>query len=97
VTLNFYNNISTSAVLLDVEKAFDAAWHLLLLHNFSKLKFSISLIKLIGSFLSQRKFRGDSDESVISTQRDTQAGVSQESVLSTTLYSVHIYIYKSLC
>jgi hypothetical protein len=28
VTLNFNNNISTAAVFLDIEKAFDTAWHL---------------------------------------------------------------------
>jgi hypothetical protein len=27
VTLNFNNNVSTSAVFLDIEKAFDTTWH----------------------------------------------------------------------
>jgi hypothetical protein len=27
VTLNFKNNMSTAAVFLDIEKAFDTAWH----------------------------------------------------------------------
>jgi hypothetical protein len=32
VTLNFNNNMSTAAVFLDIEKAFDKTWHLGLLH-----------------------------------------------------------------
>jgi hypothetical protein len=40
-----------------LKKAFDATWHLGLLDKLSNLKFSISLIKLIGAFLSQRKLR----------------------------------------
>jgi hypothetical protein len=48
--------MSKDAVFLDIEKAFDTTWHLGLLHKLSSLKFSISLIKLIRSSLSQRKF-----------------------------------------
>jgi hypothetical protein len=56
ITLNFNNNISTTAVFLDVEKAIDTTWDLGLLYKLSTLQFAISLIKLIGSFLSQKKF-----------------------------------------
>jgi hypothetical protein len=65
--------MSTAAVLLDIENAFDKTWHLGLLYKLSELKFSVSLIKLIGCFLSQRKFRV-SVEGEISTPRDIQAG-----------------------
>jgi hypothetical protein len=54
-----------------------------------KLQFSTSLIKLIGSFLSQRKFRV-SVEDEMSTPRYMQAGVPQGSVLSPTLYNLYI-------
>jgi hypothetical protein len=54
---------------LDIENAFDTTWHLELLHTLPKLNFSISLIKLISSFLSQRKFRV-SVEAVMSAPRD---------------------------
>jgi hypothetical protein len=56
ITLNFNNKMSTAAVFLDIEKAFDTTWHSGLLFKLSKLEFSNSLIKLIWSFLSQRKF-----------------------------------------
>jgi hypothetical protein len=74
VSLNFNNNMSMVAVFLDIGKAFDKTWHLCLLYILSELKFSISLIKLISSFLSQRKFR-ILVEGEMSLPRDIQAGV----------------------
>jgi hypothetical protein len=37
VTLNFSNNMSTAAVYLDYEKAFDTTWHFALLYTFLEL------------------------------------------------------------
>jgi hypothetical protein len=81
LTLNLKNNMSTAAVFLDIEKAFDKIWHLGLLYKLSELKFSISLIKLISSFLSQGKFRV-AVEGEMSTPRDIRAEVPQGYVLS---------------
>jgi hypothetical protein len=89
VTLNFNNNVSMAAVFLDIEKAFDTTWHSGLLYKLSKLEFSPNLIKLIGSFLSQRKF-SVSVEGEMSTPRKMQAGVPQGSVLSPTLFNMYI-------
>jgi hypothetical protein len=50
VTFNFNNKMSTAAVFLGTEKAFDTTWHSGLLYKLSKLEFSASLMKLIGSF-----------------------------------------------
>jgi retron-type reverse transcriptase len=86
VTLNFNNKISTAA---DIEKAFDATWHPVLLYKLSKLEFSTSLIKLINSFFSQMKLRV-SVQGEMSTLREMQAGVPQDSVLSPTLYNLYI-------
>jgi hypothetical protein len=49
--------MSMAAVFLDVEKAFGTTLHFGLQYKLPELKFSISLIKLISSFLSQREFR----------------------------------------
>jgi hypothetical protein len=90
VTLNFNNKMSTAPVFLDIEKGFDATWHLGLLYKLLELKCLISLIKLISSFLSQRKFRV-SAEGEMSMPRDirVQAGVPQGSILSSTLYNIY--------
>jgi hypothetical protein len=85
----FYNNMSTAAVFLDIEKAFDTAWQPGLLYKLSKLNFPTNLIKRISSFLSQRKF-WVSVEGEVSTPRYMQAGVPQGSVLSPTLYNLYI-------
>jgi hypothetical protein len=89
VTLNFNNKMPTAAVILDIEKAFYTIWHSGLLYKLSKLEFSDSLIKLIGSFLSQYKFHV-SVEAEMSMPRDMQAGVPQGSVLSPTLFNLYI-------
>jgi hypothetical protein len=56
ITLNFNDNMSTTAVFLDIDKAFDTIRHLDLLYKLTELKFLHGLIKIISSFLSQRKF-----------------------------------------
>jgi hypothetical protein len=81
--------MSTAAVFLYIEKAFDKMWHPGLLYKLSKLKFSTSLIKLISSFLSQRKF-SVSVEGEMSTPREMKAGVPKSSVLSLTLSNLYI-------
>jgi hypothetical protein len=90
VTFSFNKNMSTAAVLLDIVKSFNSTWHLFFVGKLYKLKFSISLLKFIISFLSQRKFRV-SAEGEISTPIDIQ---EQGSVLSPTLYSRYVFIYK---
>jgi hypothetical protein len=88
-TLNLKNKTSTAAVILDIEIVFDTTWHPGLLYKLSKLVFSTNLIKLLGSFLSQRKFRV-SVEGEMSTPREMQAGVPQGVVLSPTLFNLYI-------
>jgi hypothetical protein len=78
-----------AAVFLDIEKAFGTTWHSGLLCKLSELEFSASLIKLIGSFLSQRKFRS-SVKGEITTPREMKARVPQGSVLSPTLFNFYI-------
>jgi hypothetical protein len=89
VSLHFNNNMFTAAVFLDIEKAFDTIRQSGFLYKLPTLQFSTSLIKLIGSFLSQRKFRV-SVEGEMSTPRYMQAGVPQGSILSPTLYNLYI-------
>jgi hypothetical protein len=72
--------MSTAAVFLGIEKAFDTTWHTGLLYKLSKLNFSTRIIQLIGSFLLQEN----------SESQQQQAGVPQDSVLSPTLHKLYI-------
>jgi len=88
VTLNFNNNMSTAAVFLDIEKAFDTTWHPSLLYSLYKLHFSANFIKLITSFLlaknSELRYKANYP------RHDIQAGVLQGSVLAPILYNQYI-------
>jgi hypothetical protein len=49
--------MSLVAVFLDIKKAFNTTWHSGLLCKLSELEISTSVIKLIASFLTDRKFK----------------------------------------
>jgi hypothetical protein len=89
ITLNFNNNMSTAAVFLDIEKAFDTKWHNGLLYKLRKLKFPLYLLKHIKSYLTHKQFRV-SVEGEMSTPREMQTGVPQGSVLAPILYNLDI-------
>jgi hypothetical protein len=56
INLNFNNNMSTAAVVLDIEKAFNTTWHSgYYIYKLSELEFLTSLIKVIASSLTDRK------------------------------------------
>jgi hypothetical protein len=103
VSLNVNNNMSTAAVFLDIEQTFDTPWHPGLLYKLSELQFPISLIKLIASFLSNRKFK-ILVEGELSWPRKVAAVVPQGSALAPVLYSLYINdalaapgIHRALC
>jgi hypothetical protein len=89
ITLNFNSNMSTAAVSLDIEKAFDKTCHSGLLYKLSELILSTSLVKLVRSFLTNRNFKVFV-EGEISTPKNIAARVPQGSVLTPTLYSLFI-------
>jgi hypothetical protein len=88
VILNFNNKIFTAEVFLDIEKTFDTTWHPGFLCKLSKLNFSTRIIKLISSFLLQRKFSLGRRRNV--NAKYMQARVPQGSVLYPTLYNLYI-------
>jgi hypothetical protein len=68
--------MSRAAVFLDIEKAFDKTWHPGLVYNLSELQFPINLIKLIASFLTNRKFKV-SVEGELSSPKKVAVGMPQ--------------------
>jgi hypothetical protein len=81
--------MSTTAVLFDIEKAFDTTRHYGLPNKLSELEFSTSLTKLIVCFLTDRKFKPLEDGEV-SARRKIAAGVPQDSVLTPIFYNLYI-------
>jgi hypothetical protein len=69
VTLNLNNNVSTAAVFLNIENAFDILWHSGLLYKLLELEFCASVVKLTPSFFTNRKFKV-SVEGELSTPRE---------------------------
>jgi hypothetical protein len=80
----FNNNMSMAAVFLGVEEAFEKTWQSSVLYKLLELAFSTSLIELITSFLTNRKFKFFV-EGEFSTPRNIAAGVPQGSVLAPIL------------
>jgi hypothetical protein len=91
MTLNFISDMSAAVIFLDTENAFGTTWHFGLLYTckLSELKFLISLIKLVSSFLFHRKFRV-SVVGEMSAPRYIQAVMPQGSILSPTLCSIYL-------
>lgn len=75
------------AIFLDVSKAFDTVWHEGLIYKLLHTNMSKPLVRLINSFLLERKFRARVRQT-LSTERSLEAGVPQGSVLSPLLYSL---------
>ncbi|GBO13764.1 RNA-directed DNA polymerase from mobile element jockey [Araneus ventricosus] len=89
ISAGFENEEHTGAVFLDVQKAFDRVWlngltYKLITHNTPP-----PLIKLITSFLLNRKFSVRVN-ATLSKLRHIQAGVRQGAKLSPALYSIFI-------
>lgn len=84
---NFKNNKSTGMIVLDVQNAFNSVWHDGLIHKMSTLKFPSYIIKLIRSFLNNRRFRVMIKD-IKSNTFGISAGVPQGSTLSPILYNI---------
>ena len=89
ITSNFNNQLVTIATFLDVEKAFDKAWHNGILYKMIAHNMNLDLIKFIQSFLADRSFTV-ARYGRQSTIKFMEAGVPQGSVLAPLLYNILI-------
>ena len=79
----------TLGILLDFSKAFDTIDHLTLLEKLHKLNFSVQALKLIHSYVSERKKCVQVDDKSSSVKLNN-FGVPQGSILGPVLFNLYI-------
>lgn len=90
VIVNLRDQKCTVAVSLDIEKAFDKAFHEGIIYKLIQIGFSPFIIKIFSSYFENRKFLVDingthSDECIVNS------GVPQGAILAPLLYNILIY------
>lgn len=80
----------TSMLCIDQRAAFDVTWHMGLIHKLCKLGINPFLIKVIQSFLANRRFKVRLND-FVTNDFVMPAGVPQGSVSGPTLYNVYIH------
>ena len=86
---NINNGFVTSAVFLDVEKAFDQVWHAGLLHKMKKFGIDQNLLRWINSFLCERSI-SIKIKDIKSDFFSPKHGVPQGSPLSPILFTIYV-------
>lgn len=88
-SINANNNEATAAVFLEDEKAFDNVWHDDLLRKPLLIATTISIIKIIQFFLTDRYYRVKT-KNAISNSRPILAGVPQGSCHCPIRFQIYI-------
>lgn len=83
------NKWTTTAVALDVEKAFDSVWHDGVRYKLAALGLPVKLVRLVSSFLTGRTIRVRV-EGELSAPVTLHAGTPQGSVLSPLLFNMYV-------
>ena len=82
-------NYSTAGIFVDLQKAFDSVWHDGLIYRLVTLGFDHNFIKLISSFLKDRKIRIKVND-YTSDAKPCHIGLPQGSILSPLLFIIYI-------
>lgn len=90
LTLNLRQKISTVAISLDIEKAFDSANHSGILYKLIDLGLDPFLVKIIQNYLSERNFCVQINN-ILSDFGNIKSGVPQGSVLAPFLFNLLLY------
>jgi hypothetical protein len=88
-SFGFNRNKSTGIVLLDLRKAFDSVWHDGLIHKLVKFKYPTYLVKLLHSYLLDRK-AFVTVNSIDSFLFMVQSGVPQGSIIAPHLFNIFV-------
>ena len=88
-TLNNSAKWYTTAVSLDVEKAFDSAWHEAILFKLDATGVDKSITRIVNSFFTDRYIQ-ISIHNTLSNPVKLEAGTPQGSVLSPLLYLIYV-------
>jgi hypothetical protein len=86
IITNYNKKKVTAMTLLDIQKAFDRVWIQGLIIKLYKNKIPINMVKLLQSYLTDRKFRVKIENTLSETQL-IKAGVPQGSVLGPRLFT----------
>lgn len=90
VLCNLRQRCCTVAISLDVEKAFDRAYHKGIIFKLKNLGFDLHIIKLFRSFFDNRNFCIQLND-CLSDFVQISCGVPQGSILAPHLYNIFIY------